>query len=668
MVEVSKICLSNPQKTGSFIKIQHFFPSAFQKKLLGEILFLIEIKLPNDSIKKYLDLAEEITKIIINGFKTYYYSEESLKGKEIEEIFENSLQKLNRLIYQEIIGSKFFKILIKNLSAVISLIREDEIYFSPVGSVKVFILKKKRMIDLISQEITFTPEKIFSQIISGKLEENDVLFFSTENFLDYFTSEKLNSIVSKLSADESIKEISHLLENLKDKISLGAFLIKKELEISKEIPKREIVEIKKAPVKIKITPEKEKVEEILVKEKISEPVVEKKQEEILISKKPIVKKKISLGFIPKIFKTISLPRLNLNIFLVAVLVIFLILSLISGKIREKELTKFFLTFQEIQAKNAILEASLASKDLKKANALAEEIQNKIGQIQAKTKIEKEILENFKKNFQENIDKIYGLVRIKEPKIIVDFSSLDKNGEIINLIKINEDFLVFNKRTKEIYGFNQKKDKISSLAKIDLPIFQKMINYSLDEILLATQNKIQLFNLKNKKIFSIKLETSEKNFFISDLKIYDGKLYILNQKTNQILKYLPLESGFGQENLWLKEKIDLKSIVSFAIDGSIYLLKDSGQLTKFFRGKKQSFNLENIYPPLNKPIKVETNEKMRNIYILEPINKRVLIFNKTGYFIKQITSDKFSELKDFLVDERETKIWLLDGNKIVEINL
>lgn len=710
MVEISKICLSNPKKTKIIVRFQHFIPPVLQKKLLGELIFLIQIKNPSNLDKNILPLTEEVSEIIINGLKTNYYTPENLKDSEnIEIILENTLQKVNRLLYQEIIGSKIFEKFIKNLNTVIAVIKEEKIYFSPVGTIQSFILRKNKIVPLApAEERNYqTPFKIFAQIISGSLEKEDVLIFSTDNFLDYFNFEKLKTSILKQPFSSAIKNLEKILENLKEEISLGAFLIRKEgVKVLKTIPEEKEVAIEmkkeeKIPTKIFVQPVEEKAEGVPIKERVEEklkiPVVlekkimiEKKEEieeireTMKIEKpkeKPVFKlklPKISLVFLPLLFKNLGsvfslilrrifLVKPKLIYLVIIVLAIFLALNLVQIRTREEITIKFFLSFQEIQEKNTLFKASLAYGDEKKALVMAEEIKNEITILQPKNKVEREILENLKKNFEENLENLYRIERIKEPKIIADFSSLTKEKEIIDLIKYEKNFLGLNQKKGEIYEFNQSTNKISLFTKTDLAI-KKLISYSEEEFILASDNQIQSLNLKNKKISSLKLETGQKELFIDDLKSYDKKIYILDIKNNQVFKYLKIANGFGQESSWLKEKIDLKNITSLAIDGSIYLLRENGEILKFYLGKKSKFNQEKVYPSLEKAEKIFTEIDFKNIYLLEPINKRIIIFDKAGKYIKQITSDKFTNLKDFFVDEKETKIWLLNKTEIIEIKL
>lgn len=660
MVNISKICISNPRKTNSFVKCHHFFPSVLKRKIFGELLFLIEIEIPKNLTSESINFCEEISEIIINGMKTNYYAKEILEGEEIEEIFESSLQKLNRLIYQESISSRFFDLLIKNLNAVIVLVKEEKIYFSPTGSIKAFILKKNKIIDLVSEKISPSPSKVFSQIISGNLEKKDSLFFSTNNFLDYFLFEEFNKIVLENSVNEITRKLENILENLKDKISLGAFIIREEIEEEKKLEK-EVEKVEKIPVKIKVFPEKEKVEKIVVKEKIS--VVPERKE---IKKEKSVKKiklpKIYFGEIKKLLSKLSLLKIKILPIVILIALIFPITLFIrSEKIKERGILEFFTSLEEIQEKNALLKVSSKYESREKISKLAQEISEKINALKPKNNLEKAILERFKNSFQSTLDEVYKIKKVVKPNIIADYRKIEAE----NIIKLGNYLFTLDKKTGTIYQLNLKEKKIEKIASLNLT--GKLEELNLDNLLIYNDQKISLFNLKNKKLSPLKLETSEKNFFINELKVYDGKIYILNSKINQILKYLPIKTGFGKESLWLKEKIDLKDINSFAIDGSIYLLKNN-EVLKFYLGKKVGFALEKIHPQFEKLEKISTNSNFKNIYLLEPKNKRILIFNKNGGLVKQIISEDFIDLKDFVVNENETKIWLLEGTKIIELEI
>ena len=57
--------------------------------------------------------------------------------------------------------------------------------------------------------------------------------------------------------------------------------------------------------------------------------------------------------------------------------------------------------------------------------------------------------------------------------------------------------------------------------------------------------------------------------------------------------------------WLKEKIDLANVDSFAIDGQIYLLRNNSQIVKLVNGLKAEFEVSDIDPKLVAPTKIKT---------------------------------------------------------------
>ncbi len=72
--------------------------------------------------------------------------------------------------------------------------------------------------------------------------------------------------------------------------------------------------------------------------------------------------------------------------------------------------------------------------------------------------------------------------------------------------------------------------------------------------------------------------------------------------------------------------------------------------------------------MENPNKIFTNLQIDELYILEPVKNRLIIIDKKGGIIKQYQSDKFNDLKDLVVLEKEKKIYLLNGTEIVEIGM
>ncbi len=144
---------------------------------------------------------------------------------------------------------------------------------------------------------------------------------------------------------------------------------------------------------------------------------------------------------------------------------------------------------------------------------------------------------------------------------------------------------------------------------------------------------------------------------------------MDKNANQIYKHNPSGENFGPGLPWVKEPvISLNNGISLTIDGNLYVLEEGGQIQKFLLGKKQDFPKISIYPSLDNPKKIFTDSNTNNIYILDPENKRIVVLNKNGELINQYSSDRFDNLKDFVVLEKEKKVYLLNDNKVYVISI
>ena len=145
-----------------------------------------------------------------------------------------------------------------------------------------------------------------------------------------------------------------------------------------------------------------------------------------------------------------------------------------------------------------------------------------------------------------------------------------------------------------------------------------------------------------------------------------RVYLLDANQNQIWRLSASDQQTGNPDKWLKTAAALTDARDMAIDGSIYVLY-ADRLDKFFNGQKTDFKLGITTPALKNSTRVFTGAAYQSIYILDPDNSRVLIFDKTGKLQKQIKSDKFRDLSDIYVDETTGIMHLLAGSELLQIN-
>ncbi len=243
-----------------------------------------------------------------------------------------------------------------------------------------------------------------------------------------------------------------------------------------------------------------------------------------------------------------------------------------------------------------------------------------------------------------------------------FSSWDK--EFIRLLFLKE--FLFIASDSQILTWNNGESKEYSWPASDgrAKTFASISDLNLI-FFLTDQNKLFSFSQTNSS-FKENFIQFPGNYLPDVFESYLTYLYWLDAKNNQIYRYPRAEGGFGERINWIKEAAPLNNYSQIAIDENIYLASDS-TVTKFFRGKQQTFSMEETSEPL-KIAKILTNKEMQNIYILDRQNGRVAEFGKDGALQNQYVSAEFYEAKDFYVDEKNSVIYFITSHRLASFPL
>ncbi len=146
--------------------------------------------------------------------------------------------------------------------------------------------------------------------------------------------------------------------------------------------------------------------------------------------------------------------------------------------------------------------------------------------------------------------------------------------------------------------------------------------------------------------------------------YLGNLYLLDRGT-MIYKFA---SGNYTKSDYLTSSFDLSKAKAMTIDGSIYVLLETGDVVKFTRGKVDTFKVSGLDTPLKNPTKIFTNADMTYLYILDNGNGRIVTLTKEGVFQAQYKAGILKDAKDMDVREKEKIVYVLSSDKIYEVPL
>lgn len=286
------------------------------------------------------------------------------------------------------------------------------------------------------------------------------------------------------------------------------------------------------------------------------------------------------------------------------------------------------------------EVSVLKKELKMKNKKIEEIEKLIAQK------ENEIIKKEIKNYQEFYDLAVDKKDAEGERFFLEnefLFILDKNQGVIYRLSLEK---------KSLKKYNHSKIKKASLV------------FSYGEKIYFFVNDEGVFEIIDNDQVKKIIEKDENWGKIEDIFTYNGNLYLLDVKNDEIYKYIPSDKGFSSKISYFKqgEAVDLNGANSLAIDSAIYIGLNRSVL-KFTSGVKEDF--KNNFPRKNLSIKkIYTNKELNKIYIWDKKNGLIYILTKNGDYQEQISSEIIKKAYDFIV--YKDKIFLLLKSKIYTI--
>jgi len=694
----------NPRSKGETVdKIFDSFcyePENIYERRLGSLYMVGELRntLPQNS-----RLLDNIAQVI----KGRYYV---LPLQTPEQSFKESLKKINEFLAGEV--SKENVSWLGNLNFAVLSLKNFDLNFTKVGDIKILLLRAGKIIDigknLDLQDIEPYPLKIFINIVSGKLDVNDkILVLTKEVFTvfaeglaeggktrqkanrgeELFSSESLlTKFVKEPSFDEKkLREILKAKEKRLSEISgVCLFIDLSEVLAEGRLEKPKIVTFRKEVEKFSIREALSPLIRLLVKfglilKKVLATITS------LIAKRLKIKRiKIPHLRFPAIFRRRPKIKIteNLKKGLISVLVLALVLLtgfFIFQREEKQQLKKQTVVLNEVQEKINQAENFLIFKEEEKANILFKESWQEILPLTTKEGPLKNEATSLKESIEEHLRNLNKLEKITDPKLIFEFNPEEFIPQ--KMVISQQDLYFFSPYSQNLFKINERSEGslIQTNQKFNLAA-------SLDDAILFFSKPDKITTFKNGQFgesLSLKQPYPEgeedksssspfvaaRVFDFSDFSSFRTNLYFLDSEKGEIVKYTaPLEEGKDSPHLWLssgtKKAIGSKSI---AVDGSIWILEENNTISRYYGGQHQKDFVLDFFPYPKKLYKIIILPNLPYLYILEPIQNRIIVLDKTGKIIKQFQSEKFDNLKDFAVSDNGKTIYLLNGLKVYQIN-
>ena len=203
LMQIFELYFNPKTKKDKIINGFAYEPINIEQKKLGNLYMLGELLNISPRNLQLLDRLASIT-------KNYYYQNQKLLP---EKAFIENLKKINEFLFNKAkagnvswLGNLSFIILNLNFFSFDknqTEIKKFNFLFTKTGKIEAVLLRAGDITNigenLISEEIETYPLKIFKNIVSGELEENDILLLATNEIYNYFLKENLLKQFASLS-------------------------------------------------------------------------------------------------------------------------------------------------------------------------------------------------------------------------------------------------------------------------------------------------------------------------------------------------------------------------------------------------------------------------------------------------------------------------------------
>lgn len=192
----------------------------------------------------------------------------------------------------------------------------------------------------------------------------------------------------------------------------------------------------------------------------------------------------------------------------------------------------------------------------------------------------------------------------------------------------------------------------------------------ETIYVLTREGINAVRMSDKKTTPQVVGKTDEWVIISAIASYGGNLYLLDTGASRIWKYVATDSGFSKLSEYLNPDtfVDFSQGTSMAIDGTIWVGTSDGKILRFVGGKQETFAPQGVEPALGSSLVLFTSDEVKNLYVLDALNKRVVVLDKDGIYLGQYVWQEDLAPTQLVVSETNKKILLLAGGKLYSLDL
>lgn len=329
--------------------------------------------------------------------------------------------------------------------------------------------------------------------------------------------------------------------------------------------------------------------------------------------------------------------------------------------------------EEARTKKSAADAALIYDNVDEARQLLKAARERATEVEATAYYDAQVAELLA-HIQETADQTERVTRTSEPTIVGDFGSVAPSGRALGLAVIGPHLYAFSPETNAILELTIDGGETRTVSQTSQGIgyFKETVPLAAEQMLLyATDTPgLALFDTARGDLIRQDLQSlPEGTKNIRALATFGSRLYLLLPEHRQIYGFSKTLAGYQGGAPWLKDQtVPVERAVSMGVDGYIYLLTDDGKIVKLLKGAPVEFAQTELATPVAAPTKLLINETLKHLYVLDPREKRVIVYDTTGKLTRQFVFPNARDLRDIAIGGKEETLYVLDQTSVYKVSL
>ena len=662
--QVAKIQIGNPKQSTTFVALL----AENSKLSSAELYMVMELPLFNPAA---IPDCERITNAVSSALRR------SFRGEVTDLTFENALAHINEELGKLAgIGQSNW---VGKLSALVAVKADDSLYVATTGKIVAMMKRDIELINLADSPKRSHPLKTFENFATGKIKIGDLFLFSTTNLFNHISIEKFKAESKGDNVTELAKKLTTTLEaTAGPDISFGTLLVFQVepgtplIEPTVAAPKIESrIGSIESPLqrsrnafsltfsKLKSNPFSTLIQKFPFRKK-----GEEERNTLFSSSGKVGSRLFDLSGRAKEFVSsakVKYSSTQKKFFLISALVLLvaLVINITLTKRFNQKKAEVTTTQNQLQDLENVLndaEASLVYNDRARTLTLLQNFETKAQSVTKGTNDTKlSELKTREVTLKGKLDK----------QSTITVAGLGNFGPSTTLIKLPDTLGA------------QTPSGITSFSKVDSKFTEGSLKCpeTITSSIFWKEQKVFVYNSQTLLVCDLVAGVTSSTYAglvpaeheFGGLTYYptSNKLYSINKATGQIIAYEMNSEGPYKAKVWASDE-RLQGQTSITVDGELYTYGKSG-IQKYLSGSDSGFPTVDLLTPLSGTGVIFTQKDFTNIYILDQGNNRIVVIDKKGNLVATYTSEEFTELIDFVVDEKNKTFYILSGGKLLKAN-